>query len=164
MLKRILPFVLTLLAGIALWGAINFYGARKNNLAPTGNTLNNKRDCILFNHQLSALKGEAEATTECSIRARGSFADVVKRLKIINKPEAQYTQAARRNETAGTVRLRVEFGADGRVTDVQPLVTLPDGLTEEAAKAARKIEFIPEMVNGVPMSVKKTVEYNFSLH
>ena len=160
MLKRILPFLLALIAGVALWSVLNFSGAQKND-APSTYQSARRADCILMNHQLSALNQESNTRSECSIRARGSFADAVRRLQIINQPQPEYTQAARRNKTAGTVRLRVEFGADGKVINVQPFETLPDGLTEEAVKAARKIEFIPETVNGVYVSAKKTIEYNF---
>jgi hypothetical protein len=55
------------------------------------------------------------------------------------------------------------LGADGKMKYILPLVALPHGLTEEAIKAAKRIEFIPAMRNGQPVPYAIQIEYNFNL-
>lgn len=80
---------------------------------------------------------------------------------ILSTPRATYTDAARENGTEGTVLLKVTLLASGEVGDVRVIRGLPDGLTEQAVKAARKIEFEPKVVDGQPVSVTQTFEYTF---
>jgi len=77
--------------------------------------------------------------------------------------EPNYTDVARKNRTEGIVRLRVVFGANGEVSNITPLSTLPDGLTEEAVKAAQKIQFSPATFHGIPISEMTEFEYVFTL-
>jgi TonB family protein len=83
---------------------------------------------------------------------------------ITSKPRATYTDAARRNNVEGTVLVKITFLASGRIGNVSVLRGLPDGLTEQAVKAARQIEFEPKKVNGVPVSVAQTFEYSFDIY
>lgn len=85
------------------------------------------------------------------------------RIRILSKPRPNYTDLARKNGVEGIVRLRITFLATGEIGAISPVATLPDGLTEQAIAAARKVKFKPEMRNGVPVSVTKQVEYNFSI-
>jgi TonB family protein len=85
-------------------------------------------------------------------------------IKILAKPKALFTDAARTNQTQGTVRLKVVLLANGSVGSITPLNRLGDGLTEQAIAAARQIRFEPAKVNGVAVSKTMTVEYNFSLY
>jgi TonB family protein len=89
--------------------------------------------------------------------------EVTARAKITSKPEPLYTVRARRNQTTGTVRLRIVLGADGTVGHIYPTRTLPDGLTEASIAAARKIKFIPAMRDGRLVSQFVTIEYNFNI-
>ena len=84
-------------------------------------------------------------------------------LVILSEPNTQYTAAATRNQTVGVVRLRVEFGADGQARVLERLMTLPDGLTEEAERVAEQTRFTPETVRGEPISVTRERTYVFSL-
>jgi TonB family protein len=84
--------------------------------------------------------------------------------RILSKVAAPYTEEARKNGVEGRVRLKVTFWASGEIGPITPLHTLPSGLTEQAVAAARKIRFTPKLVDGVPVSVIATVEYNFSLY
>ena len=81
---------------------------------------------------------------------------------IVSKPAPKYTAAARKNRTEGVVQLRVELNANGKVSNILPLSTLPDGLTEEAMRAAMRVEFIPATVEGVPVTGERLLEYYFS--
>jgi len=90
--------------------------------------------------------------------------EVTQKYQILSKPEAQFTEEARKNNTQGTVRLRALLSSNGRVSDIRPINQLPYGLTEKAIEAARKMEFKPSMKNGHPVSVYVVLEYGFNLY
>ena len=85
-------------------------------------------------------------------------------IRILSKPRANYTDMAKKNGVEGIVRLRVTFLASGKIGSISPFLALPDGLTEQAIAAARKIKFEPATRNGIPINTVKIVEYNFSLY
>ena len=85
-------------------------------------------------------------------------------LRLILKPRANYTDAARQAQIQGTVRVRVTFLASGGIGNVAVLNGLPYGLTEQAMAAASKIVFIPAQKNKTSYSVVKTVEYSFVIY
>lgn len=85
-------------------------------------------------------------------------------LMILHKPRARYTDAARQNQVQGTVTLRVIFHASGAISNVIPVTGLPNGLTEEAIKAAKRLVFKPAIVNGKNTTVTKQVQYSFTLY
>lgn len=85
-------------------------------------------------------------------------------VKILAKPRANYTDAARTNNVQGVVRVRVTFLANGSIGSITPVSGLGYGLTEQAIAAARSIRFEPAKKGGVPYSVTKVVEYNFTLY
>ncbi len=90
--------------------------------------------------------------------------EVTQKYQILSKPEAQFTEEARKNNTQGTVRLRALLASNGRISDIRPLNQLPYGLTEKAIEAARKMEFKPSVKNGHPVSVYVVLEYGFNLY
>lgn len=69
-------------------------------------------------------------------------------LLILHKPRARYTDAARQSQVQGTVRLRVTFRASGAISNVTPVSGLPNGLTEQAIIAAKRLIFRPATLNG----------------
>ncbi len=83
---------------------------------------------------------------------------------ILYKERARYTEDARQNQIQGTVVLSVIFGADGRIHDVRAVHSLPNGLTEEAMSVVQRIRFNPAVRGGKPVSVRSTIEYNFTLY
>lgn len=85
-------------------------------------------------------------------------------LKIISKPKARYTDAARVANTQGTVMLRVTFLASGQIGSISTVRGLPGGLTESAIAAARGIRFEPAKVNGVPQTTVRTLEIGFAIY
>lgn len=93
-------------------------------------------------------------------RARGESSGI----KILSKPRPGYTDAARQNNVQGTVILRVTFLASGQVGSVSAVKGLPNGLTEMAIAAAKRISFTPAKANGVPQNVTKQIEYTFSIY
>ena len=90
--------------------------------------------------------------------------EVTRKAQILNKPEPFYTEAARKNQVSGTVRLRLILSASGQVEGITPLSSLPDGLTEKAVEAARKISFTPAEKDGRKVSQYVTIEYNFNIY
>jgi len=79
------------------------------------------------------------------------------------KPKPSYTREARRNGVQGFVTLKVLLSARGKVARVRVVKGLPAGLTENAIRAACKIEFKPAMKNRQAVSQWVTVEYVFRL-
>ncbi|MFN2501879.1 MAG: energy transducer TonB [Pyrinomonadaceae bacterium] len=89
---------------------------------------------------------------------------VTQALKIVSKPRPGYTDAARQNNIQGTVILRVTFLGSGQIGSISPVKGLPNGLTEQAIAAARRISFEPAKRDGVGQSVTKQIEYSFSIY
>ncbi|PYS98072.1 MAG: hypothetical protein DMF63_17615 [Acidobacteria bacterium] len=84
--------------------------------------------------------------------------------RAISQPPARYTELARKTEVQGAVRLKITLLANGNVGSVVPVTFLPDGLTEQAMAAAKRIVFLPKRVNGIPVSVVITREYTFTIY
>jgi TonB family protein len=90
--------------------------------------------------------------------------EVDTKARLVSKPEPNYTAKARMHEVTGTVVLKVVFSAQGKVTNIRTVVSLPYGLTERAIEASRKIKFIPATKDGRYVSMWMQLEYNFSLY
>ncbi|HKY42510.1 MAG TPA: energy transducer TonB [Pyrinomonadaceae bacterium] len=90
--------------------------------------------------------------------------EVDRKAILVMKPEPAYTDAARKKQITGTVVLKVVFSSDGSVVNIRTAAALPEGLTEKAIDAARKLKFIPAMKDGKFVSMWMQVEYNFNLY
>jgi TonB family protein len=106
-------------------------------------------------------KGKKPAPTPTSA-VEGATASL--KPKIIYREKAKYTKEGRDNLTHGTVELSVVFRADGSISDFKVVNGLPDGLTEKAIEAAKKIRFEPAIKGGQPVSVRATLEFTFHLY
>jgi TonB family protein len=115
---------------------------------------------------IAIVEGEGFQPTVESATAERVFPgkEVDRKAVVIAKPEPRYTEAARKNQIAGTVVIRGVFSKSGIVTDVQVLSSLEDGLTEKALSAARQIRYIPAIKDGHFVSMYIQVEYNFNLY
>jgi TonB family protein len=82
---------------------------------------------------------------------------------ILYREKAKYTEDARRTGVEGTVVLSVVFNVNGAITHIMVVRGLPDGLTEKAIEAARKIRFQPAVKDGMPVSVRGSLEFTFKL-
>ncbi len=89
--------------------------------------------------------------------------EVDTRLVITAKPKPTYTREARHNGVQGFVTLKVLFSGRGKIARLRVMKGLPAGLTENAIRAACKIEFKPAMKNGQPVGQWLVVEYVFRL-
>jgi len=89
---------------------------------------------------------------------------VTQAMKINSKPRPGYTDAARTNNIQGTVILRVTFLGSGSIGSISAVKGLPNGLTEQAIAAARRISFEPQKRDGIGVTVTKQIEYSFSIY
>jgi TonB family protein len=83
---------------------------------------------------------------------------------ILYREKAKYTEEARQNKIQGVVMLQVVFNVNQQITDIRVIRGLPDGLTEKAIEAAKKIRFNPAVKNGAPVSVRGQLEFSFNLY
>jgi hypothetical protein len=144
LLKRALPFTLTLLVGSGLGSILSGTSPRDSSASLVPTTTTKTR------------------TYSCGMRERAVVAESTP-LVVTFEPNTRLTEAARHNKTTGVVELLVRFGADGKATVVDHLTTLPDGLTEEAESAAERTVFRPATINGRPYTVTEVREFIFSL-
>jgi hypothetical protein len=79
----------------------------------------------------------------------------------IAKPS--YTEAARKYNTNGKIRLRLLFG-ESSVTGLEVVRDLPNGLLREVIIAALRMKFLPEERDGKPVSTMSFIEYHFSVY
>jgi TonB family protein len=84
--------------------------------------------------------------------------------RILEKPEPEYTEEARMDGVTGTVVLCAILTADGKITGIHTLKSLPRGLTKQALQVAREIKFVPAVKNGKPVATIIMLEYHFNLH
>ncbi len=162
--KRIVPFVLTLILGLLAGSLLrkeNFNNKNQENTMPLNKIVyRDKEGTGTASCSHSQIKSDASINIKSLERLRSETG----KLQIISKPLARFTDNARRNETEGSVRLRVVFTASGQIGNVVPVSGLPDGLTEQAMVAARQIKFEPATRNNKPITVTKIVEYNFTIY
>ena len=92
-----------------------------------------------------------------------SAKEVDTRAVITAKPKPSYTREARRNGVQGFVTLKVLLSARGKIARLRVVKGLPAGLTENAIRAACKMEFKPAMKDGQPVGQWLTAEYLFRL-
>jgi TonB family protein len=90
-------------------------------------------------------------------------AQVSKKARLLSKPQPVYTKTAAEKLITGVVRLRAVLSSSGKVTEIRPLNSLPEGLTDQAIAAAQQITFEPAIKDGKPVSQWVTLEYNFRL-
>jgi TonB family protein len=90
--------------------------------------------------------------------------DVTRKAILVTRPEPQYTEEARQNQTSGTVVLRAVFSSSGKVTNIRGVGGLPHGLTNKAIIAAKQMKFLPAVKDGKFVSQYIQIEYNFNLY
>jgi TonB family protein len=162
--KRIISFALTLILGLlaeSLLGKENFDDKNQENITPLNKIIyRDKEGTGAASCAHSPIKSDAFVDLKPAKQLRLKTG----KLQIISKPMARFTDNARRNETEGSVRLRVVFTASGQIGNIIPVSGLPDGLTEQAIIAARQIKFEPATRNNKPITETKIVEYKFTIY
>jgi TonB family protein len=117
-----------------------------------------------WRERLETLRVYAEMAEEDSGEKDLAAMDEKLRPTILYREKARYTETARQNRVQGSVVMMVVFASDGQLKHLLVLRGLPDGLTEQAIAAARKIRFTPAMRNGRPISVVGTLDFSFNLY
>lgn len=128
--------------------------------APSGHIKQDAQDATIF-RCVGAGQADDDASASTSSEEVFSSKDVTTKAQILSKPDPVYTREARRNGTRGTVVLRVLLSSSARVTEIKVLDELPDGLTENAVKAACAIRFKPAMKDERAVAQYVMVKYNF---
>ena len=150
LLKKALPFTLTFIFGAVLSGLIGLFGGSEKKVVSVLGTRT------------------YEFGSRCRMRPRNLVAES-KPLVILHKPSAHYPEWADSPSNWGPVLVTATFGADKKVSEVKPVGDRFDHpssarmapIWNAVERAALGIQFEPEMVNGVPVSVTKEVEIFF---
>jgi len=83
---------------------------------------------------------------------------------LLNQPHPLFTEEARKNKVQGVVRVRILVDTNGAAKEVVVMRGLPDGLNEQAIRAAYQMRFRPAMKNGQPVVYwLNNVEVEFNL-
>jgi hypothetical protein len=151
LLKRALPFTLTLIFGAVLSGLTGLFGASEK-----------KAESVLGTRTY-------EFGGHCRMHRHNLVAES-KPLNILKVPDAVWPLGVKAEEGRGKVPVKVTFGADGTVQKVEAssqytlrdIEVPPPPFWSAVVKAARDIRFTPEVINGVPVSVEKEVEIYFA--
>jgi TonB family protein len=153
-LQRVLPFALALISGVAVWSFVN----PRAQVFGGGHQFERGHRRWGRGHRAKRCRHRREYARTFTAQ------EVTTKAVLLSKPEPNYTEAARANDTTGVVKLRMALGADGRVSDIGVLEGLPDGLTEQAMDAAERLQFVPAQRDGRPVSQWATVEYVFEIY
>ncbi len=142
LLKKALPFTLTFVVGSALGGLTWLFGGSEKKTEAAA--------VVTRTHDFPGRCGNAR---------RYKLVAESKPLVILSKPDAPgYLGTGMKS-----VWVTVTFGADGEVREVRHLQPLLPGVTlEKVERAARRIVFTPETVDGVPVTVEKNVEMHLT--
>lgn len=141
----------------------NFIGAGVSSCNFNG-AVPSVRDCFACNDGKEVIQPVKEIIQPIKGKSAQNFRSETKSLQVISKPKPNYTDTARQNQVSGIVRLRVQFLASGQIGSVSSITGLPDGLTEQAIKAAKQIKFTPVVRDGKSRSTIRIVEYNFTIY
>lgn len=86
-------------------------------------------------------------------------------LVILDKPKVSYPSMEGGMVCfRGVVRLKVTFLSTGEIGDVDLVSGLPYGANKNSIEVAKKMKFLPMKINGVPITSKKTVSFNFNIY
>jgi TonB family protein len=81
----------------------------------------------------------------------------------IFRPDAEYTDEARKAQLSGTVVVTLIVETDGTTSDVEVAKPLGDGLEQKAVEAVRQWKFKPATIAGKPVRARVNVEVAFRL-
>lgn len=87
-----------------------------------------------------------------------------RRLVVISRPSARYTDEARRAGKEGSIPAEVQFLGNGQIGYIRISPSLDPSLAANVAEAVRRIKFVPARVNGAPVDVVQVFVYNFHLY
>lgn len=132
----------------------------RNPVLPAPATLD--ADPVLFPPDTRNLHPKPKSTDEPADTRVFSVKEVDQKARVLEKPVPLYTEEARKNLVSGTVVLKAVLSSSGQVTNIQVIRSLPNGLTERAIEAAKKLKFVPAVKDGHPVSQHIELQYNFN--
>ena len=147
LLKRVLPFVLTVSIGLMVshfalrYIPPIFISNAGNGMSHTMHRYNS--DFCVERHML--------------------YEGLVQKGESLSIPEPEYTLEAQAHKTTGTVKLQAFFSESGDAENIVVREPLPDGLTDSVIAATRKIKLHFTDRNGEPISQWVTLSYNFKV-
>lgn len=115
-----------------------------------------KADAVAAKRQADAAAARARAKV-VPVRPGGRIMEP-RKIKDVKPVYPALAQSAR---VSGTVVIEATIGADGKVTDAKVVRSIPL-LDQAALDAVRQWEYLPTMLNGVPVPVVVTVTINFT--
>jgi TonB family protein len=178
-LKRVLPFALTLLVGVALGGFTSlFRAATGGELRSSSPTVVSERrygcNKSFYNSRRFGRLVSIERLTESGewVLTRPVTPEIYElttRPAIIrSRPSAFFTDEARRGGVSGTVTVEATLAPEGRVTELSVYETdlgrhdeFGEELTAQAIAAARRLDFMPAIRNEEPVAQRIRLEYRF---
>jgi len=83
--------------------------------------------------------------------------------QLVYKPEAEYSEEARKAKAMGDVLVELIVDEKGNVTRARVVQGMGMGLDEKALEAVRQYRFRPAMENGRPVKVEVNVEIDFHI-
>lgn len=115
-----------------------------------------KADALAAKRQADAAAARAKAKM-APVRPGGRIMEP-RKIKDVKPVYPALAQSAR---VFGTVVIEATIGTDGKVTDAKVVRSIPL-LDQAALDAVRQWEYLPTMLNGVPVPVVVTVTINFT--
>jgi TonB family protein len=83
---------------------------------------------------------------------------------VLQKPRPTYTDAARQANVQGDIVLYVKLKADGSVGDITVRKKLPNGLTETAIAAAKRVKFLTAQKDNKSVDFYVPLTYSFTIY
>jgi TonB family protein len=105
-------------------------------------------------------KADAAARTKAKMMAVRPGGRIMEPKKI-KDVQPVYPAIAQSARVSGTVTIEATIGSDGKVVDAKVVRSIPL-LDQAALDAVRQWEYLPTMLNGVPVPVLVTVTINFT--
>lgn len=84
-----------------------------------------------------------------------------RKFKLIEKPYAYFSDAAKGNDRSGRVRLAIELKYDGTIGFIFPFATSSEKLVEGAIQAAKAVKFQSPILDDKPVTMIIVLDYSF---
>jgi TonB family protein len=121
-------------------------------------------DAVAGKERADAIAAKAKA--DAAARAKATIAPVrvggqIRPPTKIKDVKPVYPAIAQSARVGGTVTIEATIGTDGKVTDARVVRSIPL-LDQAALDAVRQWEYLPTLLNGVPVPVLTTITINFA--
>ncbi len=120
-------------------------------------------DAVAGKEKADAIAAKAQADAAARAKAKAAAVRIGGQIKPptkIKDVQPVYPAIARSARVAGVVTIEAMIGPDGKVVDATVVNSIPL-LDQAALDAVRQWEYLPTLLNGVPVPVLMTVTVNF---